>query len=126
MQFTHLHVHSHYSLLDGLAKIEDLVGRAQELNMKSLAITDHGVMYGVVEFFVKAKAAGIKPIIGCEMYMTPGDLTSKNNTEQDKTRYHITLLVKNEKGYKNLMKLVSIAHLDGFYYKPRIDKKTLK
>lgn len=126
MKFTHLHVHSHYSLLDGLAKIEDLVGRAKELNMGSLAITDHGVMYGVVEFFVKAKEAGIKPVIGCEMYLTPGDLTSKENTQRDKTRYHLTLLVKNEKGYKNLMKLVSIAHLDGFYYKPRIDKKTLK
>ncbi len=126
MEFTHLHVHSHYSLLDGLAKIDDLINRAKELNMKSLALTDHGVMYGSVEFFIKAKEAGIKPIIGCEMYLTPGDLHSKNNTQEDRTRYHLTLLVRNEKGYKNLMKLVSIAHLEGFYYKPRIDKETLK
>ena len=125
-KFTHLHVHSHYSLLDGLAKIDDLIKRAKELGMDSLALTDHGVMYGVVEFFIKAKEAGIKPIIGCEMYLTAGSRTSKNNTAEDKTRYHLTLLVKNEKGYKNLMKLVSIAHLEGFYYKPRIDKEVLE
>lgn len=125
-KFTHLHVHSHYSLLDGLAKIDDLVGHAKKLGMTSLALTDHGVMYGIIEFFIKAKEAGIKPIIGCEMYLTAGDRNSKNNTTEDKTRYHLTLLVKNEKGYKNLMKLVSIAHLEGFYYKPRIDKETLK
>ncbi len=126
MKFTHLHVHSHYSLLDGLAKIDDLINRAKELGMDSLALTDHGVMYGAVEFFIKAKEAGIKPIIGCEMYLAPNGLENKNNTRLDKTRYHLTLLVKNEIGYKNLMKLVSIAHLKGFYYKPRIDKKTLK
>ncbi|MFC1622933.1 DNA polymerase III subunit alpha [Patescibacteria group bacterium] len=126
MKFTHLHVHSHYSLLDGLAKIEDLVGRAKELGMESLALTDHGVMYGVVEFYVKAKEAGLKPIIGCEMYVAPSGLENKNNTEADKTRNHLTLLVRNEKGYKNLMKLVSIAHLEGFYYKPRIDRKVLE
>lgn len=125
-KFTHLHVHSHYSLLDGLAKIDDLLKRAKELGMDSLALTDHGVMYGVVEFFIKAKEAGIKPIIGCEMYLTPGSRTSKNNTLEDKTRHHLTLLVKDEKGYKNLMKLVSIAHLEGFYYKPRIDKEVLE
>ncbi len=126
MKFTHLHVHSHYSLLDGLAKIDDLINRAKELGMDSLALTDHGVMYGAVEFFMKAKAAGIKPIIGCEMYLAPNGLKNKNNTRLDKTRYHLTLLVKNETGYKNLMKLVSIAHLEGFYYKPRIDKNVLK
>ncbi len=126
MKFTHLHVHSHYSLLDGLAKIDDLVNRAKELGMDSLALTDHGVMYGIVEFYMKAKEAGIKPIIGCEMYLTPGNRKSKNNTREDKTRYHLTLLVRNEKGYKNLMKLVSIAHLEGFYYKPRIDKEVLQ
>ena len=126
MEFTHLHVHSHYSLLDGLAKIDDLIARAKELGMTSLALTDHGVMYGSVEFFIKAKEAGIKPIIGCEMYLTAGSRHSKNNTQEDKTRYHLTLLVRNEKGYKNLMKLVSIAHLEGFYYKPRIDKKVLE
>lgn len=125
-KFTHLHVHSHYSLLDGLAKIDDLIERAKELGMDSLALTDHGVMYGSVEFFIKAKEAGIKPIIGCEMYLTTGSRHSKNNTREDKTRYHLTLLVKNEQGYKNLMKLVSIAHLEGFYYKPRIDKNILQ
>ena len=126
MKFTHLHVHSHYSLLDGLAKIDDLIKRAKELKMDSLALTDHGVMYGIVEFYIKAKEAGIKPIIGCEMYLTAGSRHSKNNTQEDKTRYHLTLLVRNETGYKNLMKLVSIAHLEGFYYKPRIDKKVLE
>ncbi|MFC1645383.1 DNA polymerase III subunit alpha [Patescibacteria group bacterium] len=126
MKFTHLHVHSHYSLLDGLAKIEDLVERAKELKMDSLALTDHGVMYGTVEFYVKAKEAGIKPILGCEMYVAPHGLENKNNTEADKTRNHLTLLVRNEKGYKNLMKLVSIAHLEGFYYKPRIDRQVLE
>jgi len=126
LKFTHLHVHSHYSLLDGLAKIDDLLDQAKELGMDSLALTDHGVLYGAVEFYIKAKARGIKPIIGCEMYVTPHDLTSKNNTEGDRKRHHLILLAKNEVGYKNLMKLVSIAHLEGFYYKPRIDKELLK
>lgn len=124
-KFTHLHVHSHYSLLDGLAKIDDLLDEAKNLGMDSLAITDHGVLYGAVEFFVKAKEKGIKPIIGCEMYVTPGDHKSKNPTQEDRTRHHLILLVKNEEGYQNLMKLISIAHLDGFYYKPRIDKEIL-
>lgn len=126
MKFTHLHVHSHYSLLDGLAKIDDLLNRAKELGMDSLAITDHGVLYGAIEFFIKAKEKGIKPIIGCEMYVTPGDLHSKNPSSEDRKRYHLILLAKNEKGYKNLMKLISIAHLEGFYYKPRIDRAVLR
>jgi DNA polymerase-3 subunit alpha len=126
MKFTHLHVHSHYSLLDGLAKIDDLVNRAKELGMDSLALTDHGVMYGAVEFFIKAREAGIKPIIGCEMYVAPNGIENKNNTKLDKTRYHLTLLAKDNQGYKNLMELVTIAHLEGFYYKPRIDMKILK
>lgn len=125
-KFTHLHVHTHYSLLDGLAKIDEILDRAKELNMDSLAITDHGVLYGAIEFFIKAKQKGIKPIIGCEMYLTVGDYKSKNNTTEDKTRYHLILLCKNEIGYKNLMKLISIAHLEGFYYKPRINKELLK
>ena len=124
-KFTHLHVHSHYSLLDGLAKIDELLNRAKELGMESLALTDHGVMYGAVEFSIKAKEKGIKPIIGCEMYVSH-NLTSKNNTALDRKMHHLTLLVKDEDGYKNLMHLVSIAHLEGFYYKPRIDKKTLR
>jgi DNA polymerase-3 subunit alpha len=126
MKFTHLHVHSHYSLLDGLAKIDELLDRAKKLGMDSIALTDHGVMYGSVEFYVKAKERGIKPIIGCEMYVAPHGMLSKNATGDDRKRHHLILLVKNEKGYKNLMKLVSLAHLEGFYYKPRIDRETLK
>lgn len=126
MKFTHLHVHTHYSLLDGLAKIDDLLDRAQELGMESIAITDHGVLYGGIEFFIKAKERGIKPIIGCEMYVSPNDLHSKNPDSLDRKRHHLILLAKNEKGYKNLMKLISIAHLEGFYYKPRIDRKVLR
>jgi len=125
-KFTHLHIHTHYSLLDGLAKVDDILDRAKELGMDSLAITDHGVLYGAVEFFIKAKERGIKPIIGCEMYLTAGDYLSKNNTQIDRTRYHLVLLAKNEIGYKNLMKLISIAHLEGFYYKPRINHQLLK
>jgi DNA polymerase-3 subunit alpha len=125
-KFTHLHVHTHYSLLDGLSKIDDILDRAKELGMDSLAITDHGVLYGAIEFYIKAKERGIKPIIGCEVYVTAGDYLSKNNTREDKTRYHLILLAKDETGYKNLMKLISIAHLEGFYYKPRINKKLLR
>ncbi len=126
MKFTHLHVHSHYSLLDGLAKIDDLLDRAKELGMESLAITDHGVLYGGIEFFMKAKEKGIKPIIGCEMYVAPNGLASKNSDTLDRKRHHLILLAKNQVGYKNLMRLISIAHLDGFYYKPRIDRPMLK
>ena len=126
MKFTHLHVHTHYSLLDGLAKLDDLLDRAKELGMESLAITDHGSLYGGIEFFIKAKERGIKPLIGCEMYITPNDLHSKNPDSLDRKRNHLVLLAKNMTGYKNLMKLISIAHLEGFYYKPRIDKQVLK
>lgn len=125
-KFTHLHVHSHYSLLDGLAKIDELLDNAKEMGMESLALTDHGVMYGAVEFSIKAKEKGIKPIIGCEMYVAPESMEDKNNTTGNRKMFHLTLLVKNEEGYLNLMKLVSTAHLKGFYYKPRIDKKILK
>ncbi len=125
MKFTHLHVHSHYSLLDGLAKIDDLVNRAKELGMEALALTDHGTLYGAVEFFQKAKKAGIKPIIGCEMYVASGDMADKNPGPDNK-RFHLTILVKNKTGYKNLIQLVTKAHLNGFYYKPRVDKNLLK
>jgi DNA polymerase-3 subunit alpha len=125
-KFTHLHVHTHFSLLDGLAKIDDILNRAKELGMDSLAITDHGVLYGAIEFYIKAKARGIKPIIGCEMYLTPTDLHSKNPDSADRKRHHLILLAKNEAGYKNLMRLITIAHLEGFYYKPRIDKTVLR
>ncbi len=124
-KFTHLHVHSHYSLLDGLAKIDDLVNRAKELGMEALALTDHGTLYGAVEFFQKAKKAGIKPIIGCEMYVASGDMADKNPGPNNR-RFHLTILVKNKTGYKNLVQLVTKAHLNGFYYKPRVDKNLLK
>ncbi|KPJ54975.1 DNA polymerase III subunit alpha [Parcubacteria bacterium DG_72] len=124
MEFTHLHVHSHYSLLDGLSKIDQLLDYTKELGMDSLAITDHGVLYGAVEFYKKAKAKGIKPIIGCEVYIANERMTDKRPNIDDK-RYHLLLLVKNEKGYQNLVKLVTKAHLQGFYYKPRIDNELL-
>ena len=123
--FTHLHVHSHYSLLDGLPKIDELLDYVKELGMDSVAITDHGVMYGAVEFYKKAKAKGIKPIIGCEFYTAFEKLTDKR-PGVDAARYHLILLAKNQQGYKNLVKLVSIAHLDGYYYKPRIDDEILE
>ncbi|MDP1845390.1 MAG: DNA polymerase III subunit alpha [Candidatus Moranbacteria bacterium] len=123
--FVHLHVHSHYSLLDGLAKIDELLDRAKELGMEALALTDHGVLYGAIEFYQKAKDRGIKPIIGCEMYLTPNGRKNKR-PKIDDTRHHLILLAKNDAGYKNLMKLVTIAHLEGFYYKPRIDREILR
>lgn len=125
MKFTHLHTHSHYSLLDGLAKIDDLIGRCIELGMDSLALTDHGVMYGAIEFYQKAVKKGIKPIIGVEVYMAPNGMHNKM-PKVDEKRYHLLLLAKNEIGYKNLIKLTTKAHLEGFYYKPRIDKNLLK
>ena len=125
MSFTHLHVHSHYSLLDGLAKIDDLLKRAKELGMEALALTDHGALYGAVEFFQKAKKEGIKPIIGCEIYVASGDMSDKTPGSHNR-RYHLTLLVKNKTGYKNLVQLVTRAQLDGFYYKPRADKNLLR
>ncbi len=125
MRFVHLHTHSHYSLLDGLSKIDELVGRAKELGMDTLAITDHGVLYGAIEFYKKAQKAGIKPIIGCEMYITEGSRHDKRPNIDDK-RYHLVLLAENETGYKNLLKLVTAAHLEGFYYKPRIDRELLR
>ncbi|MFH1968677.1 MAG: DNA polymerase III subunit alpha [bacterium] len=125
MKFTHLHVHSHYSLLDGLAKIDELLDYVKELGMDSVALTDHGVMYGAVEFYKKAKAKKIKPIIGCEVYVAVEGMHDKR-PGIDSARYHLILLAKNEKGYKNLVKLTTKAHLEGFYYKPRIDEQLLK
>jgi len=123
-RFTHLHVHSHYSLLDGLPKIDNLLDYAGELGMNSIALTDHGVLYGAVEFYKKAVKRGIKPIIGSEIYMAFEKMTQKRPHIDDK-RYHLILLVKNEQGYKNLVKLITKAHLEGFYYKPRIDEELL-
>ncbi|MBU4285055.1 DNA polymerase III subunit alpha [Patescibacteria group bacterium] len=124
-KFTHLHVHSHYSLLDGLAKIDELIEKAKATGMDSLALTDHGTMYGVVEFYKKATSAGIKPIIGVETYLVPGSRFDKTAGKSD-IRYHLILLAKDKTGYHNLIKLVTKAHLEGFYYKPRIDKEILK
>ena len=123
--FIHLHVHTEYSLLDGLSKITPLLKHVAELGMDSLAITDHGVMYGAIEFYKKAKKEGIKPIIGMEAYTTNIDIRKRQEKVKPKN-YHLLLLVKNEIGYKNLMKLSSIAHLEGYYYRPRIDKDILK
>lgn len=124
MKFTHLHVHSHYSLLDGLPKIDEILDYVKELGMDSVAITDHGNLYGAVEFYKKAKERGIKPIIGAEMYMALERMYQERPNIDDK-RYHLVLLVKNEKGYKNLVKLLTKAHLEGFYYKPRVDEELL-
>lgn len=125
VDFAHLHVHTAYSLLDGASRIDKLIKRACELGQKSIAITDHGVMYGVVDFYKEAKKAGIKPILGCEVYVAPRTLHDKTY-EEDYKRAHLILLAKNIEGYKNLMKIVSIGHIDGFYMKPRIDKPTLR
>lgn len=125
MKFIHLHTHSHYSLLDGLPKIDELVDRAKELGMEALALTDHGNLYGAIEFYKKAKATGIKPIIGVEAYIAPKSRLDKSNTNGEKY-YHLTILAKNEEGWKNLLKLTTRAHLEGFYYKPRIDKELLR
>jgi DNA polymerase-3 subunit alpha len=122
--FTHLHVHTEYSLLDGMCSIPKLVARAKEMGMDSLAITDHGVMYGVIEFYQAAKEAGIKPIIGCEIYIASGSHLSK--TTGDRNNYHLILLAKNQTGYQNLIQLTTKAHLEGFYYKPRVDKELLE
>ena len=122
--FVHLHNHTHYSLLDGLTKLDELIGRAKEEGSLAVAITDHGVLYGAVEFYQKCQKAGVKPIIGVEAYLAPASRHDKN-TRADGRSYHLLLLAENTTGYKNLIKLVSAAHLEGFYYKPRIDWELL-
>ena len=123
-EFTHLHVHTEYSLLDGSAKIGDLLDRAKELGMTHLAITDHGAMYGAIDFYKAAKNKGIKPIIGCEVYLAAR--TRFDKEPMDARSYHLVLLAENNEGYQNLIKLVSIAYIEGFYRKPRIDLELLK
>ncbi|MBM3156861.1 MAG: DNA polymerase III subunit alpha [Chloroflexi bacterium] len=121
--FTHLHVHSEYSLLDGMCRISHLFNKAKEMGMNSLTVTDHGVLYGIITFYREAKEAGIKPIIGCELYVAPKEKESKLTAE--KNPYHLIVLAKNDTGYHNLLRLVTTAHLEGFYYKPRVDKELL-
>ena len=124
MEFTHLHLHTEYSLLDGAARVGDVIDRAKQLNMRSIAITDHGVMYGVIDFYKKAIAAGVKPVLGCEVYVAPGKLSDK--TKEMKEYSHLVLLAKNNEGYQNLMRLSSIGYTQGFYHKPRIDYDVLE
>lgn len=126
MAFTHLHVHTEYSLLDGSSKIKELVARAKELGMDSLAITDHGVMYGVIDFYRAAKDAGIKPIIGCEIYVSPGSRFERETGHNEDRYYHLVLLAENDRGYHNLMKIVSKGFTEGYYYKPRVDYEVLE
>ncbi|MDY6912632.1 MAG: PHP domain-containing protein, partial [Chloroflexota bacterium] len=122
--FTHLHVHTEYSLLDGMCRIPQLIERAKDLGMDSLAITDHGSLYGIIQFYDQAKKAGIKPILGCELYVAPNERTSR--APADKSPYHLVVLAKNEVGYHNLLQLSSKAFLEGFYYKPRVDRELLE
>ena len=126
MAFTHLHVHTEYSLLDGSSKIKELTARARELGMDSMAITDHGVMYGVIDFYRAAREAGVKPIIGCEVYVAPGSRFDRETVSGEDRYYHLVLLAENNQGYQNLMKIVSKGFVDGFYYKPRVDYEVLR
>lgn len=126
MAFTHLHVHTEYSLLDGSSKIKELTARAKELGMDSMAITDHGVMYGVIDFYRAAREVGIKPILGCEVYVAPGSRFDRETVSGEERYYHLVLLAENNRGYENLMKIVSKGFVDGFYYKPRVDYELLE
>ncbi|MBI5306315.1 DNA polymerase III subunit alpha [Candidatus Wolfebacteria bacterium] len=126
MKFIHLHTHSHYSLLDGLTKISDLVSRAKELGMDALALTDHGVLYGAIEFYKEANKQGIKPILGIEIYIAPKSRFDKTAGKGDDKYFHLTLLAENNEGWKNLIQLATKASLEGFYYKPRVDKDLLR
>ena len=124
-EFVHLHVHSEFSLLDGANRIKDLPVRAKELGMDAIAVTDHGAMFGTIDFYKACKANGVKPIIGCEVYVAPRTRFDKEPNIDNKY-YHLILLAKNNEGYKNLAKLVSLGYVDGYYYKPRIDKEILE
>ena len=126
MSFAHLHVHTEYSLLDGSNKIKEYVSRVKELGMNSAAITDHGVMYGVIDFYKEAKKQGINPILGCEVYVAPNSRFDREITGGDDRYYHLVLLAENNEGYANLMKIVSKGFVEGYYYKPRVDKEVLR
>ena len=123
--FVHLHVHTQYSLLDGAIRLEDLFRKAQEYRLPALAITDHGAMFGAIEFYQQALHQGIKPIIGCEVYVAPGSRFEKASKGISEASFHLILLAQNLTGYKNLLKLVSTAYFEGFYYRPRVDKELL-
>ncbi|MFQ5492410.1 MAG: DNA polymerase III subunit alpha, partial [Phycisphaerae bacterium] len=125
-QFVHLHLHTHYSLLDGATRIGDLIDRCKALNMPAVAITDHGNLFGAIEFYSAAVKAGIKPIIGCELYLAPGDRRNRDARGMKEASYHLLILAQNLTGYRNLMKLSSIAYREGFYYRPRVDKEVLR
>jgi DNA polymerase-3 subunit alpha len=122
--FVHLHLHTEYSLLDGAIRIPELVKTVAQYEMPAVAISDHGVLYGVIDFYNACREAGIKPIIGCELYLAPRRM--RDRTRQDQTSYHLLLLAQDEVGYRNLLRLSTIAHLEGFYYKPRVDKEVLR
>src|SRR6266487_3459821 len=126
-EFVHLHLHTEYSLLDGACRLDKLVERAHELKFFSMALTDHGVLYGAVDFYKAARERGIKPIIGCEVYVAPGSRLEKKSTGGGgrDVYHHLVLLAQNQVGYQNLIQLVTSAHLEGYYYKPRIDKEIL-
>ena len=126
MEFAHLHVHTEYSLLDGSNKINEYVARVKELGMNSAAITDHGVMFGCIDFYKAAKAAGSKPIMGCEVYVAPGSRFDREAGSGEDRYYHLVLLAENDQGYSNLMKIVSKGFVEGFYYKPRVDLELLE
>jgi DNA polymerase-3 subunit alpha len=123
--FVHLHLHTQYSLLDGAVRIKELMQKAAGLGMPAVAMTDHGNLFGAIEFYQAAKTAGLKPIIGCEMYVAPGSMRDKKASSAKDASNHFTLLAKDATGYKNLVKLVTAGYLDGYYYKPRIDKELL-
>ncbi|MBU3666139.1 MAG: DNA polymerase III subunit alpha [Chthoniobacterales bacterium] len=123
--FAHLHVHTEYSMLDGAVRIADLMRKVSESGMKAVGMTDHGVLYGAVEFYKEAQKAGVKPLLGCEMYVAPGSMHEKKSSSGKDAAYHLTVLAETNEGWANLIKLVSAAHLEGFYYKPRIDKDLL-
>jgi len=123
--FVHLHVHTQYSLLDGAIRLEDLFKRAHEYSMPAVAITDHGNLFGAVDFYRSAYRAGIKPIVGCELYVAPRSRFDRDTGGRGETAKHIVLLARNIQGYRNLVRLSSLGYLEGFYYKPRIDKELL-
>ena len=126
MGFVHLHTHTEYSLLDGSNKIKEYVSRVKELGMNAAAITDHGVMYGVIDFYKACREAEINPIIGCEVYVSPGSRFDRESGGNDDRYYHLVLLCENDTGYQNLMKIVSAGFTEGYYYKPRVDMEILE